>query len=137
MACFLAPGTEAIVVTAVAQVMIAKEKKAAAGLGGGQAKAAGQAGEAKLSFAHKLMWLANLLWGGVFLLAYEHLWHGEVVPFFPFLTAMNDPGETQVMLSELASVGGTMCLFLTAVWALMLIASSAVSKRKSPLGSAA
>lgn len=135
MACFLAPGAEAIVVTVVAQAMIAKEKKASATLN--SSTAADAVEEVKVSFARKLMWLADLLWGGVFLLAYEHLWHGEVVPFFPFLTAMNDPGETQVMLSELASVGGTMCIFLTAVWALMLLGSSIIAKRKNPVGAAA
>ena len=135
MACFLAPGTEAIVVTVVAQALIAKEKKAAATLNGGTVADAVE--EVKVSFARKLMWLADLLWGGVFLLAYEHLWHGEVVPFFPFLTAMNDPGETQVMLSELASVGGTMCIFLTAVWGLMLLGSSIIAKRKAHVSVAA
>ncbi len=46
--------------------------------------------DAKIALSRKLMWLANLLWGGALLLAYEHVWHGEVVPWFPFLTAASD-----------------------------------------------
>ncbi|MEM0217058.1 MAG: hypothetical protein QW612_05920, partial [Candidatus Bathyarchaeia archaeon] len=41
------------------------------------------------SLAEKLkLWILNaLLWGGVILLALEHVWHAEVVPWPPFLTA--------------------------------------------------
>jgi len=34
-----------------------------------------------------LGWLTNMLWGGSLLLAFEHVWHGEETPWFPFLTA--------------------------------------------------
>ena len=138
MACFLAPAAEAVVVTVVAQVMISGEKKAS--LQAVSSKSHDVIDEVKntgVSFARKLMWLAYLLWGGCFLLAYEHLWHGEVVPFFPFLTAMNDPGETQIMLSEIASVGGSMCIFLTLVWALMLVATARILRERSPLNATA
>ena len=42
------------------------------------------------SLAEKLkLWILNaLLWGGVILLVLEHVWHHEVVPWPPFLTAM-------------------------------------------------
>jgi len=36
----------------------------------------------------KLSLLNALLWGGVILLAVEHVWHGEVTPWPPYLTAM-------------------------------------------------
>lgn len=86
-------------------------------------------GSEKKSFFQKLFWLSYLLWGGSFLLAYEHLWHGEVVPWFPFLTAASDPVDAAVMLQETASVGTTMALLITAVWIVMLLVSNAIEKR--------
>ena len=83
------------------------------------------------------MWLANLLWGGCLLLCYEHIWHGEVVPWFPFLTAMASPDETSVMLSEMRSVGGTMAIEITVVWVLIVLAANAIVKRKPPVSAAA
>lgn len=72
MACFLVPGAEAVVVTAVAQVVKTQEKKKeAAGV---------KPAETAIPLSQKLRWLYTLLWGGVLLLAFEHLWHGEVTP---------------------------------------------------------
>ena len=107
MACFLVPVAEAAVVTAAAQVVKMKEKKKGT---------AHTAEETAIPFSRKLQWLCNLLWGGALLLAFEHLWHGEVVPWFPFLTAASDPAETAVMLSEMSTVGVTMAVLVTAVW---------------------
>mgnify|MGYP007069974341 CR=1 FL=1 len=59
------------------------------------------AAEAKIPFSRKLKWLSAMLWGGVILLAFEHLWHGEIAPFFPFLTAMSDAASTAEMLKEI------------------------------------
>ncbi len=73
MACFLVSAAEAAVVTVAA--------KAAEKNGTGH-----EEGE-HLPFTRKLKWLSNMLWGGSALLAFEHVWHGEVVPWFPFLTA--------------------------------------------------
>ena len=57
-----------------------------------------------------------MLWGGVVLLAFEHIWHGEVVPWFPFLTAMADPADAAEMFTEMATVGVCMALLITLVW---------------------
>ena len=59
------------------------------------------------------MILAYLLWGGAFLLCYEHIWHGEVVPWFPFLTAASDPASAAEMLHEMATVGVAMAALVT------------------------
>ena len=83
----------------------------------------------KLPFARKRKWLTNLLWGGSALLAFEHLWHGEVVPWFPFLTAMSDPADKAEMLHEMSTVGVTMAVLITLVWLGMLAASSVIEKR--------
>ncbi len=128
MACFAVPGTEAIVVTAAALLLRRYEqKKMEVRLGAGSAPAEPQK---KTGFARKLFWLADLLWGGVILLAFEHLWHGEVVPFFPFLTAATEgPEAVAEMLGEMASVGVTMAVLVTAVWVGMVLISAAMEKR--------
>ena len=53
-----------------------------------------------------------MLWGGAALLAFEHVWHGEVVPYFPFLTAATDPADRAQMLREMATVGVTMAALI-------------------------
>jgi hypothetical protein len=127
MACFLVPATEAVVATVVRKVM---EKSQDHGetvkirLDNGKMEVA-----EKLPFARKLKWLTNLLWGGSALLAFEHLWHGEVVPWFPFLTAMSDPTDKAEMLHEMSTVGVSMAVLITLVWLGMLAASSVIEKR--------
>jgi len=81
------------------------------------------------SFSRKLGWLTKLLAGGSVLLAFEHVWHGEVVAWFPFLTAMNDPNDASEMLHELSTVGVTMLLVCLAVWAVMLLVARSVETR--------
>ena len=114
MACFLAPMAEAIVTTAVTRAMRKKESDA------GQAH---DTHSAVLPFSRKLKWLSNLLWGGSALLAFEHLWHGEISPVFPFLTAMKSPADTAAMLQELGTVGVAMAALITAVWLGMVAVS--------------
>ena len=83
----------------------------------------------KIPFSRKLGWLNKLLWGGSGLLAFEHVWHGEVVPWFPFLTAASNPADVTEMLQEMSTVGVTMAVLVTAVWAGMLVVSSVIEKR--------
>ena len=126
MACFLVPAAEAAVTTIAAKAMKSKERglpvhKVAVGSGFEDVEA--------IPFSKKLNWLSKLLWGGSALLCFEHVWHGEVVPFFPFLTAASDPAEAAVMLDEMAAVGGSMALFLTGAWAVMLFAAHKIQKK--------
>ena len=111
MACFLVPMGEAIVATAVQKVVENKEKKT----GGERTKTTG------LSWSRKLSWLNKLLWGGTILLALEHVWHGEVVPWPPFLTAMENPANISPMLHEMAIFGGAMAITITVVWGIMIL----------------
>ena len=69
-----------------------------------------------------------MLWGGSALLAFEHVWHGEVVPFFPFLTAVKD-GEASEMLHEMATAGVCMALLVTAAWGIMVGVVSMFEKK--------
>ncbi|MCR4963798.1 MAG: hypothetical protein K6B40_08005 [Firmicutes bacterium] len=121
MACFLAPVAEAIVVSAIKKNVEHKEA-AACRQAAEDAPAETAAATAAIPFSRKLGWLSKMLWGGSFLLAIEHIWHGEVVPWPPFLTAMNNPADIQPMLTEILAVGGAMMVVVTAAWLLMLLA---------------
>lgn len=126
MACFIVPTVEAIVVTVLKKVVEKKEKKPEEVdivLDGVAEKAY------KTPFSRKLKWLTNLLWGGSALLAFEHVWHGEVVPWFPFLTAAADPADAAEMLHEMATVGVSMAVLVTLVWLAMLGVSAIIEKR--------
>ena len=125
MACFLIPAAEAVITTAVTKVVKSKEKEEMA-----QAASSGATVEdgEKIKFSTKLSWLNQMLWGGSALLAFEHVWHGEIVPFFPFLTAIEN-GETAEMLAEMGSSGVLMAALVTAVWVGIVAVSSVIEKR--------
>lgn len=128
MACFLVPATEAVIVTVATQILIEHEAKMLPKFKR-EAGASSSSTEEKVPFSKKLRWLSNLLWGGAFLLAFEHVWHGEVVPWFPFLTAASNPSDASVMLHEMSTVGVTMAVLVTAVWVGMVLVSNAMAKR--------
>lgn len=119
MACFAVPAVEAVVVTVANAVVKRREKKGAAVPEKG----------AKLAFSRKLKWLSTMLWGGSFLLAFEHVWHGEVTPWFPFLTAAGSEESLAEMLHEMATSGVLMAALVTAVWAGLVLVSSVLEKR--------
>ncbi len=128
MACFLVSTAEAIVVTVAAKIVKNKEMSEESLKLEKNAETEIKQ-EKKLPWSKKLMILAYLLWGGAFLLCYEHIWHGEVVPWFPFLTAMNDPGDTAEMLHEMGTIGVTMAVIVTVVWAVMMIVADKIMSR--------
>ena len=125
MACFLVPAAEAVVTTLAAKLLKSREKarNVEIRLPDGSVETA-----TRIPFSTKLGWLNKLLWGGSALLAFEHVWHGEVVPFFPFLTAVRD-GETSEMLAEMGSAGVMMAALVTVVWLGMLAVSAMVERR--------
>ncbi len=125
MACFLVPVAEAVITTVATKVVKSKEKKS---LKNGTSSDAACEDTNKIKFSTKLGWLNKMLWGGSALLAFEHLWHGEVVPFFPFLTAV-ESGDTAEMLMEMGTVGVAMSVAVTLVWGVMLAVSSVIEKR--------
>ena len=125
MACFLVPATEAIVTTIVAKAVKSHEAKAE-----DQTKVK-TLSEDKLPLSKKITRLSGFLWGGSGLLAFEHLWHGEVTLFAPFLTAMSNPEDKAVMLHEMATVGVTMSAVVTAVWGIAVAVVSAKFKKRA------
>ena len=125
MACFLVPTTEAVVTTIIEKSVKAKEMKE--GKNGTEAIALNEVKH--IPFSRKLKWLNNMLWGGAGLLAFEHVWHGEVVPFFPFLTAASNPADAAEMLHEMSTTGVLMAVLVTAVWVGMVVTSNMIESR--------
>ena len=106
MACFIVPGTEAVVTT-IMQKVVSKER----------------------AEKWKLSWLNTMLWGGVIVLAVEHIWHGEVVPWPPFLTAMGNPADVGPMLYEMATIGTVMAVVVTLAWIVLVVLASILPRR--------
>ena len=111
MACFSAPLAAAVVTGVVRRVA---------------AKSPEQPGT--ISWATKLGWLEKLFFGGCALLAFEHVWHGEIIFQFPFLTGVRD-GNTAEVLKEIATVGGAMTALIFAIWIGMLVVSAMIVRR--------
>ena len=97
MACFLVPAATAIVTSAVGKK--APEK-------------------------YHMNWLNSMLWGGVVMLAVEHVAHKEVVLYPPFLTA----GLPEAF-PEMMRVGIPMTLMIFLIWGIMVAAASRASGR--------
>ena len=127
MACFLVSGGEAIVVSGVRAAV--KKSEIEKGIVDEQGNQLTDPATDGICWTRKLGWLMNMLWGGVILLAIEHMWHGEVVPWFPFLTAAADPADAAEMLHEMSTVGVTMAILVTAVWLGMVGVTALIEKR--------
>lgn len=97
MACFIIPAVTAIIVSITRK--IAK------------------------SLNEKLWSLEAMLWGGVIILLVEHVWHGEIVLWPPFLTAMNSPEEWSIALQEIQVVGLLMTTAVVITWSLIILIS--------------
>ena len=111
MACFLVPVGETVVTTVVQKVIEKNERKT------GVVKQP----KTGLTWSRRLSWLNKMLWGGAVLLAFEHIWHGEISAVPPFLTAMQSADETAVMLHEMATFGSAMAVTITVVWGIMIL----------------
>ena len=137
MACFLVPVAEAVVTTAATRALAARERAVAEACPAHVARpledAAQPAGAApRIPLSRKLRWLDGMLWGGSALLALEHVWHGEIVPFFPFLSAASDPASLASMLGEMATVGVAMAVVVTAAWAVMCAVAERLARAEEP-----
>lgn len=109
MACFAVPTAEAVVTTIMKKKM---DKN----------------GEHKNPFVKRMNWLNNMLWGGSALLAFEHVWHGEVTMWFPFLTNAANPADAAKMLFEMATSGVAMAVLVTGVWAGIVAVTNVIEK---------
>ena len=110
MACFTVPLTTAVVAH-TAKGMLPESAK-------------------KNPFVAKLGWLGKMMFGGSFLLAIEHIYHGEILLKPPFLSAVKD-GTTADMFHEMATRGVAMAVLLTVVWVGMVSASVLLERRRA------
>ena len=126
MACFLVSAAEAVVTTVVTHAVEKKEKAEELKV---SVEHKELPTEVKIPFSRKLKWLNNMLWGGSALLAFEHIWHGEVTPWFPFLTNAATPEQASEMLHEMATNGVAMAVLVTLAWIAMVCISISLSKK--------
>lgn len=117
MACFIVPAAEAVITTITKRIISKKERF-------------DKHENPKIRLSEKLGWLNKMLWGGSGLLAFEHLWHGEITPFFPFLTNAADPASRKVMFHEMATSGVGMSVVVTAVWLGIITVVSVCEKKE-------
>ena len=109
MACFLVPLTEAVVLSVSKNLAFKRN--------------------ADSVIKEKFSNLEKMLYGGSFLLAIEHIYHGEVVFYPPFLTAMRNPDDIPEMLHEMGTVGVSMAITVTVVWAVAELISYFVGRK--------
>ena len=83
-------------------------------------------------FVSRLGWLGKMMFGGSFLLAIEHVYHGEITWKPPFLTAVSEgPEATSDMLHEMATRGVAMAVLLGVVWVAMVGISTWLERSKA------
>lgn len=114
MACFLVSATVGIGTAVARHIVKHHEKKLELE---GRVQTPEKFGS-DVKWSQKLSYLELTLFSGSFVLALEHILHGEVVPFPPFLTAASDPADTVEMLSEMGTVGVAMLGILVVAWAI-------------------
>jgi hypothetical protein len=102
MACFTVPLAEALVISAVRFTASHLKKNSDAVV---------QKGKTKLDYLQKM------LYGGSFLLAIEHIYHGELSFIPPFLTGATSIEGVKEILHEMSTVGVGMALLTTGIWA--------------------
>ena len=112
MACFLVSATVGIVVSVARHIVKHHEKKLELE---GKTQLPEKFGS-DIKWSQKLAYLELTLFSGSFLLAIEHILHGEVVPFPPFLTAASNPADLAEMLTEMGTVGVAMLAILLVAW---------------------
>ena len=112
MACFLVSATVGIGVSVARHIVKHHEKKLELE---GKTQLPEKFGS-DIKWSQKLAYLELTLFSGSFLLAIEHILHGEVVPFPPFLTAASNSADLAEMLTEMGTVGVAMLAILLVAW---------------------
>lgn len=105
MACFVVPLTQAIVTTVYRRRL---------------AKVEANENHRSLVDSTSLKNLELMLWGGSAMLVVDHIISGELMPMFPFFSALLKEGGMFTMLREMLTVGVPMSLLVTAVWGISL-----------------
>ena len=112
MACFLVSATVGIGVSVARHIVKHHEKKLELE---GKTQLPEKFGS-DIKWSQKLAYLELTLFSGSFVLGLEHIFHGEIVPFPPFLTAASNPADLAEMLTEMGTVGVAMLAILLVAW---------------------
>ena len=127
MACFVVSAVAAIGVGAAKYVVKHHEKKNELTISEPKEYKFGS----EVKWSKKLAYLELMLWSGSFVLAGEHVLHGEVSPYPPFLTAAGEgPEAVSEMLTEMGTVGVVMLAALVATWAIGVLVVDFLKYRK-------
>ena len=127
MACFVVSAVAAIGVGAAKYVVKHHEKKNELTVSEPKEYKFGS----EVKWSKKLAYLELMLWSGSFVLAGEHVLHGEVSPYPPFLTAAGEgPEAVSEMLTEMGTVGVVMLAALVATWAVGVLVVDFIKYRK-------
>ena len=126
MACFKVSAVAAVGVAVARHIVKHNEKKLALE---GKEVAPEKFGS-DVKWSKKLAYLELTLGTGSLVLAGEHIFHGEVTPFPPFITAMADPADTAVMWQEIGTVGVAMLGILVAAWVIGVLVVDFLKYRK-------
>ena len=127
MACFVVSAVAAIGVGAAKYVVKHHEKKNELTVKEPKEYKFGS----EVKWSKKLAYLELMLWSGSFVLAGEHVLHGEVSPYPPFLTAAGEgPEAVSEMLTEMGTVGVVMLAALVATWAIGVLVVDFLKYRK-------
>ena len=127
MACFLVSATVGIGTAVARHIVKHHEKKLELE---GRVQAPEKFGS-DVKWSQKLSYLELTLFSGSFVLAIEHIIHGEVVPFPPFLTAMMSKADTVEMLQEMGTIGVAMLGILVGAWAIGVFVADFLKFKKS------
>jgi len=111
MACFIIPLTQAIATTALRR----------------RAAKSASVNTVQNPFLTHLPRLEAMLYGGSAMLIVDHILSGELMPIFPFFSALATEGGLTTMLREMLLVGVPMSLLVTAIWAVTVKVSSLAS----------
>lgn len=116
MACLLVPLAEAVVVSTAEKIA---QKKC------------GAENEKFLAITKETSSLKKVLYGGSFLLAIEHIYHGEIFFAPPFLSGFESTQALSTMLHEMATSGVAMALAATAFWGVATCIKLAFKKSRN------
>ena len=83
-----------------------------------------------IKWSKKLGYLELSLFAGSFVLAIEHIIHGEVVPFPPFLTAMSSKADAIEMWEEIGTIGVAMFGIIVGAWAIGVLIADYLKYKK-------
>lgn len=106
MACFIVPLTQAVATTLYRRRLAKAETN--------NSKMVNR----PIVNAESLQRLELMLWGGSAMLILDHIISGEIMPVFPFFSALLTEGGAFTMLREMLTVGLPMSLLVTAIWAI-------------------